>query len=69
MIILADQIHATHTNASQAMYVIYWITAHRIDNYKLYFFLADAVERDNFLSPNEAKEFGLIDHVLTWDNN
>ena len=36
-----------------------------IDNYKLYFFLADAVERDNFLSPNEAKEFGLIDHVLT----
>ena len=51
------------------MYVIYWIIAHPINNYKLYFFSADAVERDNFLSPNEAKEFGLIDHVLTWENN
>ena len=27
--------------------------------------IEEAVERDNFLSPNEAKEFGLIDEVVT----
>ena len=27
--------------------------------------LAEACDRDNFMSPDEAKEFGLIDHVLT----
>mgnify|MGYP000489305880 CR=1 FL=1 len=27
--------------------------------------LAEACDRDNFMSPIEAKEFGLIDHVLT----
>ena len=27
--------------------------------------LAIACDRDNFMSPEEAKEFGLIDHVLT----
>ena len=27
--------------------------------------LAAACERDNFMSPTEAKDFGLIDHVLT----
>ena len=24
-----------------------------------------AMERDNFMDPNEAKKFGLIDHVVT----
>ena len=27
--------------------------------------IEEAVERDNFLSPDEAKEFGLIDEVVT----
>jgi ATP-dependent Clp protease protease subunit len=27
--------------------------------------IAKATERDNFLSPEEAKEFGLIDHIVT----
>ncbi len=27
--------------------------------------LSEACDRDNFMSPDEAKEFGLIDHVLT----
>lgn len=27
--------------------------------------LSEACDRDNFMSPEEAKEFGLIDHVLT----
>ena len=26
--------------------------------------IKSAMERDNFMSPEEAKEFGLIDHVL-----
>jgi ATP-dependent Clp protease protease subunit len=30
--------------------------------------LAIACDRDNFMSPDEAKEFGLIDHVLTPDS-
>lgn len=29
------------------------------------FFSEEALERDNFLSPEEAKEFGLIDRVLS----
>lgn len=31
------------------------------------FFLTteDALERDNFMSPEEAKAFGVIDHVVT----
>ena len=28
-------------------------------------FLEDALERDNFMSPEEAKSFGVIDHVLS----
>lgn len=27
-------------------------------------FSESAMERDNFMSPEEAKDFGLIDHVL-----
>ena len=27
--------------------------------------IAQATERDNFLSPEEAKEFGLIDHIVS----
>ena len=27
--------------------------------------IAVATERDNFLSPEEAKEFGLIDHIVS----
>ena len=26
--------------------------------------LSDACDRDNFMSPQEAKDFGLIDHVV-----
>lgn len=29
------------------------------------FLAEEALERDNFLSPEEAKEFGLIDRVLS----
>jgi ATP-dependent Clp protease protease subunit len=32
---------------------------------KLFFLAEEALERDNFLSPEEAKEFGLIDRVLS----
>ena len=32
-------------------------------------FLEEALERDNFLSPEEAKEFGLIDRVLSHPPN
>ena len=28
-------------------------------------FSEDALERDNFMSPEEAKSFGVIDHVLS----
>jgi len=28
------------------------------------FVLEEALERDNFMSPDEAKEFGVVDHVL-----
>ena len=28
-------------------------------------FIADAVDRDKFMSPEEAKEFGIIDEVVT----
>ena len=31
----------------------------------IYFVLEEALERDNFLSPEEAKEFRLIDRVLS----
>lgn len=31
---------------------------------KDYDFLYHAMERDNFLSPEEAKEFGLVDHII-----
>jgi ATP-dependent Clp protease protease subunit len=27
--------------------------------------ISQATERDNFLSPEEAKEFGLIDHIVS----
>lgn len=30
--------------------------------------LEDAVERDKFLSPQEALKFGLIDHVLSHED-
>ena len=32
-------------------------------------FLEEALERDNFLSPEEAKDFGLIDRVLSQPPN
>jgi len=31
--------------------------------------IAQATERDNFLSPEEAKEFGLIDHIVSRPEN
>lgn len=31
----------------------------------MFFLVEEALERDNFLSPEEAKEFGLIDRVLS----
>ena len=31
----------------------------------MYHHVEEALERDNFLSPEEAKEFGLIDRVLS----
>lgn len=33
-------------------------------NWCLYFFSEKALERDNFMSPIEAQNFGVIDHVL-----
>ena len=32
--------------------------------FDLYFLSEDALERDNFMSPEEAKMFGVVDHVL-----
>ena len=33
--------------------------------YLIFNFAEEALERDKFMSPHEAKDFGVIDHVVT----
>ncbi len=37
----------------------------RSDSALCTFFAGEVTERDKFMSPVEAKEFGIVDHVLT----